>query len=320
MRSAATLLSVLLLCLAASAAHAAELPPDVIARSSWMELTRADYEKAVAKVPENLRFEFSASPRRVQTMLNNLLLTKTLAAQARAHGTRPAASFDKGAGDDTDRALATAELQRIEADAGKAFDSQKAAYEMKARERYTLDRDKYKTPEEVRISDVAIAIKERGEEAALARAREARQRIAAGADFATVAREYSDDPTTRDKGGALPFVKASALAPEYAKAVFALNPVGTISEPIKAPSAYHIVRLDERRPPRLQTFEEVSASIMRELRQQYVTEQREARIAGIHSDSGLQINQAAVDSLVNRIDPQRMKPAARGKSRDSTPK
>ena len=320
MRSAATFAFVPLMCLVASAARGAELPPDVIARSSWMELTRADYEKAVAKVPENLRFEFSASPRRVQQMLNNLLVTKTLAAQARAHGTHPAASFEKGAGDDSDRALAAAELQRVEADAGKAFEAQKAAYEMKARERYTLDRDKYKTPEEVRISDIAIAIKNRGDEAALARAREARQRIAAGADFAAVAREYSDDPTTRDKGGALPFVKASAMRPEYAKAVFALNPVGTISEPIKAPSAYHIVRLEERRAPRLQTFDEVKDSIMRDLRQQYVTEQREARIAGIHSDSGLEINQAAVDSLVNRIEPQRMKPAARGKSRDSTPK
>ena len=175
MRSAAILVTILLLCVAASAARAAELPPDVIARSSWMELTRADYEKAVAKVPENLRFEFSTSPKRVQRMLNNLLLTKTLAAQARAHGTRPAASFEQGAGDDSDRALATAELQRIEADAGTAFDAQKAAYEMKARERYTLDRDKYKTPEEVRISDIAIAIKSRGDEAALARAREAPQ-------------------------------------------------------------------------------------------------------------------------------------------------
>jgi parvulin-like peptidyl-prolyl isomerase len=179
---------------------------------------------------------------------------------------------------------------------------------MKARERYTLDRDKYKTPEEVRISDIAIAIKSRGDEAALARAREARQRIAAGADFAAVAREYSDDPTTRDKGGALPFVKASALAPEYAKAVFALNPVGTISEPIKAPSAYHIVRLDERRAPRLQTFEEVSDSIMRDFASA-TSPSSARRESGHHADTGLQINQAAIDSLVNHIDPQRMKPA-----------
>ena len=44
MQFAATLLSVVFACLVASAARAADLSPDVIARSSWMELTRADDE------------------------------------------------------------------------------------------------------------------------------------------------------------------------------------------------------------------------------------------------------------------------------------
>jgi hypothetical protein len=80
------------------------------------------------------------------------------------------------------------------------------------------------------------------------------------------------------------------------------------------------VRLDERRAPRPQTFEEVSDSIMRDLRSRYVTEQRELRLAGIQADTGLQINQAAVDSLVNHIDSQRMKPPGRAKSRESATK
>ena len=310
----------LLACLTAIAHAAAELPPDILAKSSWMELTRADYEKAVSRVPENIRFEFSTSPKRVQAVLNNLLVTKTLAAQARAHGTRPAATFQPGAGDDSDRALAAAEIQRIEADAGKSFDAQKAAFEQKARELYTVDRDKYVTPEEVRISDIAVSIKERGDEAALARAREARQRIDAGADFAAVARDYSDDPTTRDKGGELPFVTAKALTPDYAKAVFALKTVGAVSEPIRAPSAYHVVRLEERRSPRPQTFEEVGDAIMRDMRTRYVNEQRDMRIRAIQEDSGLQVNQAALDALVNHVDPEKMKPPRRSKSRESASK
>ena len=299
---------------------APDLPPDVLAKSSWIELRRADYDKAIEKVPQNLRFEFSTSPKRVQAILNNLLVTKTLAAQARAHGAHPAASFEPGAGDDSDRALAAAEQQRIEADAGKAFDAQKAAFEMKARELYTLDRDKYVTPEEVRISDIAVSIKERGVEAALARAREARQRIDAGAEFAAVAREYSDDPTTREKGGALPFVTAKALTPDYARAVFALKTVGAVSEPIKAPSAYHVVRLEERRPPRPRPVEDVSDSIMRDLRTRYVTEVREKRIQAILEDTDLQVNQAAVDSLVNHIDAEKLKPPRRSKSGESASK
>lgn len=310
---------VLAACACASVAIAADLPPDVLAKSRWMELTRADYERAVSRVPENLRFEFSTSRRRVQGILNNLLVQKTLAAQARAHGTRPATPFEKGADANSDRALAGAELQRIESEAAKAFDAQKASFEAKARELYALDKSKYRAPEEVRISDIAIAIKDRGEEAALVRAREARQRIAGGADFATVAREYSDDPTTRDKGGALPFVNARALTPDYAKSVFALRSVGELSEPIKAPSAYHVVRLEERRPERTRTFEEVRDSIMSDLQKRYVAEQRELRIKAIHADPELQLNQPAINALVNRIDPELMKPPARARSRTPAP-
>jgi len=300
--------------------NAEDLPANVLVKSRWMELTRADYEKAVSRLPENLRFEFSTNRKRVEGLLNNLLVTKTLAAQARAHGTRAGASFANGT-EDSDPALAAAELSRVEADAAKSFEAQKDAFEMKARELYALNREKYREAEAVRLSDIAVAIKDRGEEAALARAREARQRVVAGADFATVAREFSDDPTSRAKGGALPFVTASGLTADYAKAVFAIKTVGEISEPIKAPSAYHVVRLEERRGPRLQTFEEVRASIMRDLEKRYVAEQREKRIASIHGDPELRINQAAIDALLNRIDPallEKAKPAPR--SRDSAPK
>ena len=304
----------------ATAATAADLPPDVLAKSRWTELTKADFDAALARVPEKLRFEFTTSPKRVQGVLNNLLVTKTLAAQARAHGTRPIQADPKGFGSDDDRALAAGELQRIESDASRDFDAKKVAFEAKARETYDLDRDKYRVPEEVRLSDIAIQIKDRGDEAALARAKEARQRIVAGEDFAKVAREYSDDPTTRDKGGALPFVSHARLAREYADGVFALTRVGEISEPIKAPSAYHVVRLEERRPARVQSFDEVRDRIMQALRQLYVSEQRDLRISAINTDKTLEVNQPAIDALVTHIDPDLLNAPAPPKPQAQAPK
>jgi parvulin-like peptidyl-prolyl isomerase len=237
-------------------------------------------------------------------VLNNLLVTKTLAAQARAHGTRPVQVGPRGIGSEEERALAAGEIARIESDASRDFDEKKAAFEAKARETYELERDKYRAPEEVRISDIAIEIKDRGDAAALARAKEARQRVVAGEDFAKVAREYSDDPTTRDKGGALPFVTRDRLAKEYADGVFALQRIGEVSQPIKAPSAYHVVRLDERRPPRQLAFDEVRERIMQTLRQRYVAEQRDARISAINTDATIEVNQPAIDALVTHIDPE----------------
>jgi len=299
------LIASLVFCVAfvATVALAGDLPSGVLAKSRWIELTEADFDAALARVPERLRFEFAANPKRVQGVLNSLLVTKTLAAQARAHGTRPIATDPHGMGTDDDRALAAGELARIESDASRDFDAKRGTFEAKAREMYELDRDKYLAPEEVRLSDIAIEIKQRGEDAALVRAKEARQRIVAGDDFAKVAREYSDDPTTRDKGGALPFVSRARLAKEYADAAFALSQIGEISQPIKAPSAYHIVRLDERHPARQLTFDEVRDRIMATLRVRYVAEQRDARIKAINSDSTLEVNQAAIDALVTHVNP-----------------
>ena len=266
----------------------ADLPADVLAKNRWMELTRADFDAALQRVPPNLRYEFATSPRRVQTVLNSLLTTKTLAAQARAHGTRPGPLDTQAtAGREEDRALASAELKRIEADAAAAFDKNKSAFEAKAREIYDVNRTDYMTPEEVRLSDIAVLVKGRGDEAAKQRAAEARAKIVSGADFASVAREYSDDPTSRDKGGALPFVTAKGMAPALAKSVFQLKNVGDVSQPIRAPSAYHVVRLEERRAPQQKSFEEVRDSIMQAQRQRYIAEQRDARIKAIHSDPEL---------------------------------
>jgi parvulin-like peptidyl-prolyl isomerase len=128
-----------------------------------------------------------------------------------------------------------------------------------------------------------------------------------GEDFAKVAREYSDDATTRDKGGALPFVSRDRLEKEYADGVFALTRVGEISQPIKGRSAYHVVRLDERRAPRQLAFEEVRDRIMATLRQRYIAEQRDARIAAINSDPTLEVNQPAIDALVTHVDPELVK-------------
>jgi hypothetical protein len=296
-------------------ANAAELPDNVLARNQWTELTRADYDAALARIPENMRIPFATSPKRVQIMLNNLLVDKTLAAQARAHGIPAPMSVSPDSDADVTKALAEAELARIEKDAGAEFDAKKNEFEAKAHEMYLVDRESYRVPEKVRLSDIAITIKDRGDEAALARALEARARVVAGVDFGVVAREYSDDATTREKGGALPLVTEKELTPAFAAGVFA-QPDGEISQPIKGPSAYHIVRIEERKPSYIRPFEEVRETIVQTLRQQYVAKARQARIDAIYQNPDLLVNQAAVDALVQRIDPKLLERSSSGDAAD----
>ncbi|MEI6500023.1 MAG: peptidylprolyl isomerase [Armatimonadota bacterium] len=67
--------------------------------------------------------------------------------------------------------------------------------------------------------------------------------IKAGADFAKLARENSDDPGSATKGGDLGFFKKGMMVPEFDTAVFSLKPGEVTPTPIKTDFGYHIIKV-----------------------------------------------------------------------------
>ncbi len=69
-----------------------------------------------------------------------------------------------------------------------------------------------------------------------------------GADFATAARRFSQDPGSREQGGDLGWLRRGPpLAPEFEKAAFNLR-VGVISFPVESPFGYHIIQVKRTQP------------------------------------------------------------------------
>lgn len=83
--------------------------------------------------------------------------------------------------------------------------------------------------------------------------------IKAGADFATLAKENSDDPGSAQKGGDLGFFGRHTMAQPFEDAVFALEP-GQVSEPVKTNFGYHIIKLVEKRQSEDRTFRQILIS------------------------------------------------------------
>lgn len=101
---------------------------------------------------------------------------------------------------------------------------------------------------EVEIGQIVIhaEIGREQKQAARQQLEELRKRILAGEDFATLAKQYSQDPGSAQDGGELGFFKKKELVPEYEAAALRLEP-GGISNVIESQFGFHLIQLIERR-------------------------------------------------------------------------
>jgi peptidyl-prolyl cis-trans isomerase D len=132
--------------------------------------------------------------------------------------------------------------------------------------------DVYSVPEQRRARHILFRAGE--DETAESRAgkRVAAEKVLAqiknGADFAALAKQFSED-SSKDKGGDLGFFARGQMVSPFEDAVFALQ-AGAVSGVIETPFGYHIVKLEEMRPAAVRSLAEVSGSIRKELESQGV--------------------------------------------------
>lgn len=104
-------------------------------------------------------------------------------------------------------------------------------------------------------------------------AKEVREEIEKGADFAEVAKEKSTGPSG-PSGGELGWFSAGDMVPEFSAAVEAME-AGQVSEPVQTQFGWHIIKLNEKRRAKAPALEEVSEQIATELRKKAVEDRVE---------------------------------------------
>ena len=72
-----------------------------------------------------------------------------------------------------------------------------------------------------------------------------------GADFATAARRFSQDPGSKDQGGSLNWFRRGVMVPEFERVAFSLKP-GVVSDPVESPFGYHIIQVERVQPGEVQ--------------------------------------------------------------------
>lgn len=268
----------------------------ILLESNRVKITSLDFEAEVERIPAEYRAEVLTSKARIRKLLENLLIHKTLAEQARKAGIDGEPLMKKRLELDADKLLSQVQMERSVASL------KLPNFEARARDLYKINAEQYTLPEKVRVSHILVDNKSRTDEEALKRALEVRAKALEGKPFDALAQEYSDDPSVKENKGDLGFFEAGRMVKPFSDAAFAMSVPGKISEPVKTNFGYHIIRLHEKQARKLRPFDEVKAEIVKGLINKYIADYRQELVEKITSDPSLKLYEEAVDHYHSNLD------------------
>ncbi|NPV26914.1 MAG: hypothetical protein HPY81_05530 [Firmicutes bacterium] len=130
---------------------------------------------------------------------------------------------------------------------------------------YDQNKGLFVTPEQWHVRHILLPTKEEAEQVI--------KDLKGGADFAKLASEKSTDPTAKENQGDLGYIDEDTnFVPEFKQAAFALKAGEFTIQPVKTDYGFHVIKVEDRRPARQQTYEEAKNQIESELTRQKQTE------------------------------------------------
>ncbi|BDE07697.1 hypothetical protein WPS_29730 [Vulcanimicrobium alpinum] len=138
----------------------------------------------------------------------------------------------------------------------------------------------YDKPEQVRARHILVAD--------AATANTVLQKLKAGGSWDALAKQYSTDPSSKDKGGELGFFGKGQMVAPFQEAAFKAK-VGQIVGPVKSPFGYHIIQVEEKKPAQTATFASTKDQIKAQLTQQQASQQYPVFLQGLRSTAKIEI-------------------------------
>jgi peptidyl-prolyl cis-trans isomerase D len=174
-----------------------------------------------------------------------------------------------------------------------------------ARQYYTQHLSDYRISDRVKVAHILFKTtgKTPAEAATIEKtAHDVLAQIKGGANFADLAKKYSED-TTASKGGELGWLGRGQTVKEFEDTAFSMKP-GQVSDLVKTVYGIHIIKLEDKQTAHLQSFDEVKAPILADLEKQRVADAQEKLADGL--SSGLRLKPDAFEDVVRKagLEPQ----------------
>lgn len=144
-------------------------------------------------------------------------------------------------------------------------------------------REEYDTPEEVHARHILIRVSEGASEAEIAQAKkqieDIKKELENGADFAELAKKYSQDPGSAQNGGDLGFFSRGQMVQEFEDAAFALEP-GQVSDPVRTQFGFHLIKVEEKKPAEHPELAQIRERVLKD----YTEAERDRRFEQFYNE------------------------------------
>ena len=255
--------------MASSASAAVEL-----AKIGSKSITDSDLKNLVGNVSDGQKAQINGDAEIKNRMVDNLVVEELFVQEAEKTGVNKDKDYQNALERARRQILAQRYLQK--SIQPKITDGNVKSFFDKNKARYSQD--------EVHAQHVLL--KEEAE------AKEVAAKAKKGDDFETLAKKYSKDPSAAQNGGDLGFFTRSRMVPQFADKAFSMAK-GEISEPVKSPFGWHVIKVIEKREGKPVKFDEIKDQVRSDFQNESIND----LIASLKKSNKVVIHEDKVKNL-----------------------
>jgi hypothetical protein len=277
------------LLLAGATAWAGDAADPIVAQRGTVTLTASEVRAMLAAADPEMRQQMQREPRLLLQRVRDRMVQLVLLDRAKAEKW-----------DERPEVVYRAELARQAA----IVDSYVAAQvplpqgfpsEQDIAAAYEANKSKLHLPRQYHLAQILIAVPPdadaAADTAAQKRTADLRKQVVDGhKDFTLLATQASDDKASAANGGDLGWVREDILVPALRQALAGLAQ-GGVSEPVRTPDGWHLVKVIGIKPPGTATLAEAHDSLVRALRQERMAQLQRRYILGMLQQEPIRIDQ-----------------------------
>lgn len=213
-----------------------------LAKIGTKSLTDSDMKSLITSIPDGAKQQINSDPNIKVRMVESFVAEELFVLEGEKTGIAKDKEFQVALENARRKLLASRYVQKnlgpkvTDANMRQFFDSNKL--------RYNQDE----------VHTYHILLKTESE------AKEVYDKAKGGEDFEVLAKKYSKDPTSAQNMGDLGFMNRSRMPPQFSEAAFALKP-GEISQPVKSPFGFHVIKMVAKRDGKPVKFDDVKEQV-----------------------------------------------------------